>query len=181
VNTPEVAAEDADATEETVEGRFNWPRILVYGLLPGLALILAMTAGFMKWQDSSVRDSDFAAAESVQAAKDSTVALLSYKPDTVERDLTDARNRTTGAFRDSYTDLTEKVVIPGSKQKQIAATVTIPAATSMSADLNHAVVLVMVNQAVTMGKDNPSNSESSIRVTMDKVGGRWLVSGFDPV
>jgi Mce-associated membrane protein len=39
----------------------------------------------------------------------------------------------------------------------------------------------MVNQAVTMGKDNPSNSESSIRVTMDKVGGRWLVSGFDPV
>jgi Mce-associated membrane protein len=181
VITAKRAAGDADGTTETVDRAINWPRVLVYGVLPGLALILAMTAGFMKWQDSSVRDSDFAAVESVQAAKDSTVALLSYRSDTVERDLTAARDRTTGAFRDSYTDLTEKVVIPGSKQKQIATTVTIPAATSVSADPNHAVVLVFVNQAVTMGKDNPTNGQSSIRVTMDKVGDRWLVSGFDAV
>jgi Mce-associated membrane protein len=181
VITSNRAEGDANGTAETVERAINWRRVLVYGVLPGLALILAMTAGFTKWQDSSARDSDFAAVESVQAAKDSTVALLSYKPDTVERDLTAARDRTIGAFRDSYTDLTEKVVIPGSKQKQIATTVTIPAATSVSADPNHAVVLVFVNQAVTMGKDNPTNSESSIRVTMDKVGDRWLVSGFDAV
>jgi Mce-associated membrane protein len=32
-----------------------------------------------------------------------------------------------------------------------------------------------------MGKDNPSESISSIRVSLDKVGDHWLISGFDPV
>ena len=73
-----------EPVSETVVPEFNWRRILVYGVLPGLALVLAMTAGVLKWQDSSVRDSDRSAAESVQAAKDSTVALLSYQPATVE-------------------------------------------------------------------------------------------------
>jgi Mce-associated membrane protein len=175
------AAVEADAASEAVERGINWRRVLVYGVLPGLALTLGMTAGFMKWQYSSVQDSDLAAIESLQAAKDSTVALLSYKPDTVERDLGQARDRTTGGFRDSYTQLTDDVVIPGSKEKQIAAAISIPAASSVTANPNHAVVLVFVNQTVTMGKDKPTESASSVRVTLDKVGDRWLVSGFDPV
>jgi Mce-associated membrane protein len=177
----DTVADPADEVAETVARGFNWPRVLVYGVLPGVALTLGMTAGFMKWQDSSVRDSDVAAVESLQTAKDSTVALLSYKPDTVERDLAAARDRTTGEFRDSYTQLTDDVVIPGSKEKQIAAVATIPAASSVSANPNHAVALVFVNQTVTMGKDKPTESASSVRVTLDKVGDRWLVSGFDPV
>ena len=36
----------------------NWSRVLVYGLLPGLALLLAMSAGMLKWKDSSIRDID---------------------------------------------------------------------------------------------------------------------------
>ena len=34
----------------------NWSRVLVYGLLPGLVLLLAMAAGLLKWKDSSIRD-----------------------------------------------------------------------------------------------------------------------------
>ena len=52
--------------------------------LPALALILAMAAGFLKWQDNSVRSSQIARIESVQAAKDTTVKMLSYKPDSVD-------------------------------------------------------------------------------------------------
>ena len=51
-----------------------------------------------------MRDSDVARDKSMQAAKDSTIALLSYKPDTVEQQLTEARDRLTGEFRDQYTD-----------------------------------------------------------------------------
>lgn len=180
---PEVDSsfDEIEDTSESVGRAVNWPRVVVYGALPGLALTLAMAAGFLKWQDSSVRNSDRAAAESLQAAKDSAVALLSYKPDTVEHDLTAARDMLTGTFRDSYTGLTNDVVIPGAKQKQISVAVKVPAATSVSADSNHAVALVFVNQTVTMGKDQPTDSLSSVRVTMDKVGDRWLVSGFDPV
>lgn len=159
----------------------NWRRVLVYGMLPGLALILAMTAGLMKWRDSSVRNFDIFSAESVQAARDSTVALLSYRPATVERDIASARDLTTGAFRDSYVKLTDEVVIPGAKEKQIATTATIPAASPVSARENHAVVLLFVNQTVTIGNGAPAESASSVRVTLDKVDDRWLVSGFDPV
>jgi Mce-associated membrane protein len=155
--------------------------VFAFGVLPALALILALGAGYLKWMDNSVRDSDVAGIESVQAAKDSTIAILSYKPDTVEQQLHAARDLLTGEFRDSYTSLTNDVVIPGAKQKQISAVATVPAAASVSAKPNHAVVLVFVNQTVVVGQDAPSDSASSVRVTLDKINGHWLISKFDPV
>jgi Mce-associated membrane protein len=117
----------------------------------------------------------------MQAAKDSTIALLSYKPETVEQQLGAARDLLTGDFRDSYTSLTHDVVIPGAKQKQISAVATVPAVASVSANPNRAVVLVFVNQTVIVGQDAPTDTASSVRVTLDKVGDRWLISKFDPV
>lgn len=178
----EVPAEDSEAEASgTVRRRVNWSRVLAFGVLPGLALLLGMAGGFLKWQDSSVRDAEVARAESVQAAKDGTIALLSYNPDTVERQLGAARDLLTGDFRDSYTSLTHDVVIPGAKQKQISAVATVPAAASVSAAPNRAVVLVFVNQSAIVGTRAPTETASSVRVTLDKVGGRWLISGFDPV
>jgi Mce-associated membrane protein len=153
----------------------------VYVVLPALALLLASAAGFLKWQDGSARDAATARTESVHAATDSTIALLSYKPDTVGKDLDAARGRLTGTFLNAYTSLTHDVVIPGAKQKQISAVATVPAAASTSATGNHAVVLLFVNQTVIIGQDAPTNTASSVRVTLDKVGGRWLISQFDPV
>jgi Mce-associated membrane protein len=131
--------------------------------------------------DSSARDADAARAQSVQAAVDSTVAMLSYRPDTVEKNLAAARDRMTGAFRDSYTSLTHDVVIPGAKQRQISAVATVPAAASVTATATHAVVLVFVNQSTTIGNDPPTDTASTVKVTLDKVGDRWLISQFDPV
>ena len=159
----------------------RWSRAIVFVVLPALALLLASAAGFLKWQDGSAREAGEARAESVRAATDSTIALLSYKPDTVEKDLDAARSRLTGTFLNAYTSLTHDVVIPGAKQKQISAVATVPAAASTSATGNHAVVLLFVNQTVIIGQDAPTNTASSVRVTLDKVGGRWLISQFDPV
>ncbi|OFJ51982.1 hypothetical protein [Mycolicibacterium grossiae] len=171
-----------DATEPAPVNRgVNWRRVLAYGILPGLVLILALAAAFLKYVDSSVRVDDEVRAETLQAAKDSTIALLSYTPDKVDQQLGNARSLLTGDFRDSYTTLTNDVVIPGAKQKQISAVATVPAAASVSAEPNRAVVLVFVNQTVVVGSDAPTDTASSVRVTLDRVGGRWLVSGFDPV
>lgn len=179
-------SETADEASESAEPekpkrRIQWARVFAFGVLPAVALLLAMGAGYLKWMDNSVRNSETARIQSVQAAKDSTIALLSYKPDTVEQQLGAARDLLTGDFRDSYTSLTHDVVIPGAKQKQIAAVATVPAAASVSAKPNHAVVLVFVNQTVVIGQDAPTDTASSVRVTLDKVGDRWLISGFDPV
>ena len=51
--------------------RIRWSRMIAYGVLPGLALLLALAAGFLKWQDNSVRDAQVTRAESVRAATDS--------------------------------------------------------------------------------------------------------------
>jgi Mce-associated membrane protein len=180
--------ENADEPSETAgpekpKRRVNWPRVFAFGVLPGLALVLAMAAGFLKWQDNSVRDSQVARIEAVQAAKDTTIKMLSYKPDSVEQELNDARNLLSGDFRDQYTSLINDVVIPGAKEKQISAVASVPenGAASVSADPNHAVVLLFVNQTVVMGQDAPTDTASSVRVTLDKVGDHWLISKFDPV
>jgi len=161
--------------------RSSLQRILAFGLLPGLALIIAIGAGYLKWQDNSAQLEAAASRQGVQAAVESTIALLSYKPDTVDTDLTAARDRLTGTFRDDYTKLINEVVIPGSKQKHISAVATVPAAGPVSASENQATVLVFVNQTVAVGNDPPTNTASSIRITLDKVHDRWLISQFDPV
>ena len=116
-------SDDADAEDEAQQGkpakaklRISWPLVLAYGVLPGLALLLAAAGGFLKWQDSSARAAQLARIESVAAAKDSTIALLSYKSDTVEKDLEAAKSRLTGTFKDSYSQLINDVVIPGAKR-----------------------------------------------------------------
>ena len=185
---PTETADEASvsAEPEKPKRRIQRARVFAFGVLPAVALLLAMGAGYLKWMDNSARVDDITNAESparqaMQAAKDSTIALLSYKPDTVGQQLTAARDLLTGDFRDSYTSLTNDVVIPGAKQKQISAVATVPAMASASANSNHAVVLVFVNQTVVVGQDAPTDTASSVRVTLDKVGGRWLISKFDPV
>ena len=159
----------------------DWQRLIGFVVLPAVVVLLGALAGFLKWQSESQQETSAAAAESLSAARDTTTAILSYSPATVDKDLNAARERLTGSFLDSYTKLVNDVVIPSAKQKNITAVAQVPAAASVSATPNHAVALVFVNQATTIGNDAPTNTTSSVQVTLDKVGGRWLVSGFDPV
>jgi Mce-associated membrane protein len=179
--TPAEPVATGSAEDGVSERRFRWTRAIAYGLLPALALLLAPAAGYLKWQDASARDSQVAGADAVRAATDGTIALLSYKPETVEKDLEAARTRMTGTFLNAYTSLTHDVVIPGAKQKQVSAVATVPAAASVRATADHAVVLLCVNQAVVVGQDASTTTASSVRVSLDKIGGRWLISQFDPV
>jgi Mce-associated membrane protein len=156
-------------------------RVLAYGVLPAIALALAIGAGYLKWMTSSAHESDTARIESIRAATDGAIKMLSYHPETVERDLGSARDLLSEPFRDSYTSLTNDVVIPGAKQKQISAAATVAGASSMSASSSHAVVLVFVNQTIVVGKDTPSSTASVVKVTLDKSSGRWMISDFTPV
>lgn len=169
----EASTEGGDAeTEEakSVESsgrkrRIVWSRALVFGVLPILVLLVAVGAGYLKWQDAWVRSSGAAGIESVAAAKESTVAILSYQPDSAEKELGAARDRLTGKFRDSYADLVRDVVVPGAKKDHISAIATVPAAASVSATPKHAVALVYVDQTVTVGNDAPTDTASTVRVT----------------
>lgn len=180
----ESAPEDsatADSDGDATRRHRAWSPVLAFAVLPGLALVLALVVGYLKWLDRPANDFALARAESVRVASEDAVALLSYRPESVERDLGAARERLTGDFKDAYAALTREVVIPGAKERRIAVRAKVTAAAAVSVNDSHAVVLAFMNQTVTIGDGAPTDTTPVLRVTLDKVNGQWLVSHFDPV
>ena len=83
-----------------------------------LAIALLLASAWLAWDGTARRGAEQAGNEAIQAARESIVAILSYRPDTAEKDLdTAARERLTGPFFDDYTQLIRTVVIPDAKQR----------------------------------------------------------------
>ena len=76
------------------------------------------------------------------------MAVLYVRPDTIEKDLTEAANDVTGSFRQSYDELIRDVVIPARRRNR-SATASVPAAASVSAAPDKAVTLGVAAAAVT--------------------------------
>ncbi|KAB7761636.1 hypothetical protein [Mycolicibacterium mucogenicum] len=167
-----------DAVPQSNPG-IAWVRVAAYRILPVLALVLAVVAGGL-WYLTSRHGNEADQAAVIKVASDGTVALLSYEPDTVRQQLTDARKLLTTPFLDEYTTLT-KSVIPGAEQRHISAATSVPAAAAVSVEENHAVVLVFVNQIVRVGDQLPTSTPTSARVTLERLGGQWLIAKFEPV
>jgi Mce-associated membrane protein len=182
--TPEDAApEDEDSAEQSEpEPRSGvpWSRVLAFGVLPALALVLAISAGVLKWQVNEARQDDAARTESLKAARDTVTVMLTYEPAKIDEQLAQARDLLTGPFRDTYITMTNDIVIPGAKQQGITAVASVPGAAIESVDKNRAVTMLYVNQKVSVGGQMPTDNLSTVRVTLDKVGDRWLVSQFEP-
>lgn len=172
-------ADDAVPQAKPLKPRIEWGRVIAYRVLPTLAVLLAAAAGGL-WYLTARHSNEAEQAAVIKVARDGTVALLSYEPDTVRQQLTDARKLLTTPFLDEYTTLT-KSVIPGAEQRHISAATSVPAAAAVSVDENHAVVLVFVNQTVRVGDQPPTSTPTSARVTLERLGGQWLIANFEPV
>lgn len=175
--------EEPGAAETPARRRISAANLAVFGVLPTLIVVLVVAAGLLIGRQYTLTAAETAAVESVEAATDITIAMLSYEPETVEEQMVAARQRLTGDFKTSYTQFTEAVVIPGAKKQQISEVVTVPGAASVSVDDQRAVVLLFLDQTVTVGvgEEMPSNTRSSVRVTLDNVDGQWLLSKFEPL
>ncbi|WP_036368269.1 hypothetical protein [Mycolicibacterium austroafricanum] len=169
-----------DTTQGDPHKAFSWSTLIVFVVVPLIVLGLAAGAGYLKYRNVVAQGVDTARAQSVQAATEASIAMLSYSPDNVEATLHGAEDLLTGSFRDSYRSLIDDVVIPGAQQKKISATASVPAAASITATDTHATVMVFVNQSIIVGADAPTDTASAVEVTLDKIGQRWLVSGFEP-
>jgi Mce-associated membrane protein len=150
-------------------------------LAGAVAALLIISAAWLFWDDHSRRSADRAGLGAMQAARDSIVAMLSYRPDTVEKDLDAARDRLTGRFLDDYTQLIKTVVIPDARQRTITATAQVPSAAVVSAEDDRVLVLAYVDQTMTVGTEKPAVTASTVRVSMEKVDGRWLVAAFEQI
>lgn len=129
------------------------------------------------------RATDAAAAKSaIAAASEGTVAILSYAPETLDRDLASAKSHLTGNFLSYYTKFTEQIVAPAAKQKSVKTSAVVVRAAVSDLHPDSAVVLVFVNQStVSADRSEPTLTSSSVLVTLLKADGKWLISSFDPV
>ncbi|AKS32908.1 hypothetical protein [Mycolicibacterium goodii] len=183
--TPEAAEEAADAVDEPEKAgparNIPWARVLVFAVIPAVALLLTAGAAFLKWQIVWNAETDTARIESVEAAKDIAVEMLSYDPDTVEQHLHEALGRLTGNFRDSYTTMVNSRIIPIATAQRVTATAEVPAVGVVSASPDRTEVMMYVDQFVTVADQVPKKTTSTVRATMVRERGQWLLSEFEPV
>ncbi|MHA7652764.1 twin-arginine translocation pathway signal [Mycobacterium sp. ML4] len=122
-----------------------------------------------------------AAKEAIAAASDGTIAILSYSPDTLDRDFSTARAHLTGDFLSYYDQFTQQIVAPAAKQKAVKTTAVVLRGALTEFHPDSAVVLLFINQS-TQSRDRPepATSSSSVLVTLTKADGKWLISQFNP-
>jgi Mce-associated membrane protein len=188
-------AEPASADTE-VDGLDQWsppPRrrsraAVIVASVAAVALVaLVASAGATAWlffKEYRIDQQTNTAAANValDAAKSGTVALLSYSPESLDKDFAAAKSNLTGDFLSYYTQFTEQIVTPAAKQKSVKTTASVVRAAVSEIHPDSAVVLVFINQTTT-SKENPDGAfaASSVKVSMKKIDDRWLISAFDPV
>ena len=156
-------------------------RLIVVGVL--LVALAGLAAGLYFTQYRPDLQTDDAAAKTVTAAaSQGTVALLSYAPESLDRDLAAAKSHLTGDFLTYYSKFTDQIVAPAAKQKAVRTTASVVQAAVSELHPDSAKVLVFLNQT-TMSNERPEPSQtaSSVVVSLTKSNGTWLISAFDPV
>lgn len=162
-----------------------WRKVKVVPV--ALILLLLISGGAATWlyftQYRPDKQTDAGVANAViTAASDGTVALLSYSPDSLDKDFAAAKSHLSGDFLSYYNQFTEQIVAPAAKQKSLKTSARVLGAAVSELHPNSAVVLVLVDQSTT-SKDNPepAMASSSVLVSLTRVNGAWLITKFDPV
>jgi Mce-associated membrane protein len=145
-----------------------------------LCLLAAAALGALLLDRRSDDAVERARVQAVSAARAAAGDILGYDYRSVEASIARARASTTGAFRTEY-DETAKTLLPQSKQLKAIVQATVGSSAVMSATKDRVVVLLFVDQATVKqvpGEKTPTTriDQSRVRVTMTRVGGRWLVS-----
>jgi Mce-associated membrane protein len=176
----------AEPTKSSAAGTSRPPRTVKIVPLV-LILLLLISGGVATWlyfkQYRPDKQTDASVANAVvSAASDGAVALLSYSPDTLDKDFAAAKSHLSGDFLSYYNQFTEQIVAPAAKQKALKTNARVLGAAVQELHPDSAVVLVLVDQSTT-SKDNPdpSMASSSVLVSMSRVNGTWLITKFDPV
>lgn len=144
----------------------------------------AATAGYLYVTQYrvDVATDQAATAEVITAATDGTIAVLTYKPDSIDADLAAAQSHLTGEFLTYYTEFGNDILKPAARDREVTTEAAVVGAADTEIGPDSATVLVFVNQqTVSRDRPEPAQSASSVLVNLTKVDGRWLISAFQPV
>ena len=155
-----------------------WRPILMTTLVIGTLGLAGGMYFYQYYPDRQIGDP--VAQQAIRAATDSTVATLSYSPESLDRDFARAKSHLTGDFLAYYTKFSEQVIGPTAKEKQIATSAMVIRAAVSELHKDLAVVLAFVKQStVTRDTPQPTVTDSSVVVTLVNINGSWLIAKFD--
>jgi Mce-associated membrane protein len=161
-------------------GLARWRVILIVGLT---AVAVGLAAGVYYFQYRTDRQIDTtAAATAKKAAEDGTIAVLSYSPQTLSDDITKAKSYLTGDFLKYYTHFTDQIFAAAAQQQQVTTTASVERAAVSDLHPDSAVVLLFVDkESSSRDKPAPETKPATVRATMKKVNGSWLIAQFEPL
>lgn len=141
-----------------------------------LVVSLAGATGYLGWTELQRYQDDVAAAQALDAAQKYAFKLANLDTNTLDQHFADVHDGSTGELHGQHVKHREHL-----RQlfvdNQVMAHGQVVEAAVKSATPNKVVVLVLVDQAVTnLAYPDPQIDRSRIRMTMEKVDGRWLAS-----
>lgn len=160
-----------------------WQRraLVITAALLALSAVVTAAVGWFVARPDQLTGPD-ARAELLAAAQDGAEAVLTYSPETVDKNVADAKSRLTGEFLQKYTEFADTVVTPAAKERGIKTEANVARAAISTMDPDSAKVLAFVNQVTTSReRPAPALSTSSVMMTLERRDGRWLISQFNPV
>lgn len=199
--TEEVGAEDTEATavdesddldpdEETGENelllkgksdkakrrRRPWGRYLRRSVLPVLLVASLGVSGFLGWKQWQEHQVKQAGEQAQQAAIKYAEVLTSIESNNVDQNFRQVLDGATGEFKDMYTQSSVQLRQLLIDNKATAHGVVVDSAIQ-SESTSKVVVLVFIDQTVTnTAAPDPRIDRSRIKMTMEKVDGRWRAS-----
>jgi Mce-associated membrane protein len=153
-----------------------WRQILRRSVLPVLLVASLAVSGFLGWKQWQEHQVKQAGQQALQAAVKYAQVLTSIDSNDVDQNFRDVLDGATGEFKDMYTQSSVQLRQLLIDNKATAHGVVVDSAIQ-SESTNKVVVLVFIDQTVTnMAVPDPRIDRSRIKMTMEKVDGRWRAS-----
>ena len=184
--TEDTVAEEAGEAEEDDDGqplqgkrdkakrrRRPWGQYLRRSAMPLLLAASLAVSGFLGWKQWQVHQLNQAGEQARQAAIAYAGVLTSIDSNNVDQNFRQVLDGATGEFKDMYTQSSVQLRQLLIDNKATAHGVVVDSAIA-SQSMNKVVVLLFIDQTVTnMQSPDPRIDRSRIKVTMEKVDGRW--------
>jgi Mce-associated membrane protein len=145
-----------------------------------LCVPLAVALPTLATREGDALSDERARSAAAVAAKQAVETVLSYDYRTIDDDIANARADATGEFAEQYAASAEQLADQAGQTRAIVqATASQPAVVAAEGD--QVVVLLFVDQASVKQLDDAASpatriDQSRVRVTMSRVGDRWLIS-----
>lgn len=161
---------------DTERAKRPWRRYLRRSALPALLVAALAVSGFLGWRQWQDHQLKVAGEQAQQAAIAYAQVLTSIDSNKVDENFKQVLDGATGEFKDMYTQSSVKLRQLLIDNKATAHGVVVDSAIQ-SESTDRVVVLLFIDQTVTnSAAPDPRIDRSRIKMTMEKVDGRWRAS-----